>query len=83
LAILAAIESETRELILAEAPSQRLTETDAEIVPLIEKIGANSTGEIEKLIGGMQEAKNWRDLARQHQNLGNPPPQTDPLPARN
>jgi hypothetical protein len=32
--------SETRELILAEAPSQRLTETDAEIVPLIEKIGA-------------------------------------------
>ena len=29
---LAAIESETRELILAEAPSQRLTETDAEIV---------------------------------------------------
>ena len=37
---LATIESETRELILAEAPSQRLTETDAEIVPLIEKIGA-------------------------------------------
>jgi hypothetical protein len=77
LAILAAIESETRELILAEAPSQRLTETDAEIVPLIEKIGANSTGEIEKLIGGMQEAKNWRDLARQHQNFGNPPPQSN------
>ena len=29
---LAAIESKTRELILVEAPSQRLTETDAEIV---------------------------------------------------
>jgi hypothetical protein len=55
---------------------KRLTETDAEIVPLIEKI-ATSTGEIEKLIGGMQEAKNWRDLARQHQNLGNPPPQSN------
>jgi len=53
---LAAIESE---LILAEAPSQRLTETDAEIVLLIEKIGATSIGEIEKLIGGMQEAKNF------------------------
>ena len=49
---LAAIESE---LILAEAPSQRLTETDAEIVLLIEKIGATSTGEIENAIGGMQE----------------------------
>jgi hypothetical protein len=53
---LAAIESE---LILAEALSQRLTETDAEIVLLIEKIGATSIGEIEKLIGGMQEAKNF------------------------
>jgi hypothetical protein len=53
-----------------------LAETDAEIVPLIEKI-ATSIGEIEKLIGGMQEAKNWRDLARQHQNLGNPPPQSN------
>src|SRR6516225_4333315 len=56
---LAAIESETRELILAEAPSQRLTETDAEIVLLIEKIGATSIGEIEKPIGEMQEAKNF------------------------
>jgi hypothetical protein len=32
-----------------------LTETDAEIVLLIEKIGATSIGEIEKLIGEMQE----------------------------
>ena len=36
-----------------------MTETDAEIVLLIEKIGATSIGEIEKLIGGMQEAKNF------------------------
>jgi hypothetical protein len=56
---LAAIESETHELILAEAPSQRLAETDAEVVLLIEKIGATSIGEIEKLIGGMQEARNF------------------------
>jgi hypothetical protein len=56
---LAAIESETRELILAEAPSTRSIETDAEIVPLIEKIGATSIGEIEKLIGEMQEARNF------------------------
>jgi hypothetical protein len=56
---LAAIESETGELILAEAPLKGLTETDAEIVPIIEKIGATSIREIEKLIGEMQEAKNF------------------------
>jgi hypothetical protein len=52
---LAGIESETRALILAEAPSKLLSETAAEI----EKIGATSIGEIEKLIGDMQEAKNF------------------------
>ena len=36
-----------------------MTETDAEIVLLIEKIGATSIGEIEKPIGEMQEAKNF------------------------
>jgi hypothetical protein len=56
---LAAIESETRELIHAEAPSTGSTETDAEIVPLVQKIGARSIAEIEKLIGEMQEAKNF------------------------
>ena len=54
---LAAIESETRELILVEAPSQRLTETERRL--FIEKIGATSIGEIEKPIGEMQEAKNF------------------------
>jgi hypothetical protein len=53
---LAAIESE---LILAEAPSQCLTETDAEIVLLIEKIGATSIGEIERLIGGCKRRKTF------------------------
>jgi hypothetical protein len=56
---LAAIESETRQLILAETPSKRSIETDAEIAPLIEKIGATSIGEIEKLIDELQEAKNF------------------------
>jgi hypothetical protein len=36
---LAAIERETRELILAEAPSTRSIEIDAEIVSLIQKMG--------------------------------------------
>jgi hypothetical protein len=56
---LAAIENETRELILAEAPSTRSSKTAAEIVPLVQKIGATSIGEIEKLIGVMQEAKTF------------------------
>jgi hypothetical protein len=59
LQILAAIENETRELILANAPSKRPIETDAEISPLIEKIGATSIAEIEKQIGELQEAKNF------------------------
>ena len=55
---LAAIEHESRELILAEAPSTDSTETD-EIVPLVQKIEAGSIAEIEKIIGEMQEAKNF------------------------
>jgi hypothetical protein len=56
---LAAIESETREFIQAEAPSQVSIATDAEIAPLIEKIGATSIAEIEKLVDVMQDAKNF------------------------
>jgi hypothetical protein len=44
---------------LSAVTSVILAETDAEVVLLIEKIGATSIGEIEKLIGGMQEAKNF------------------------
>ena len=54
---LAAIESETRELILVEAPSQRLTETERRL--FIEKIGATSIGEIERLIGGCKRRKTF------------------------
>jgi hypothetical protein len=50
---LAAIESETRELILSEAPSTVSTEID------VQKIGAGSIAEIEKMIGEMQDAKNF------------------------
>jgi gas vesicle protein len=56
---LAAIESETREHMLAEAPSTRSIEIDAEIVPLIQKIGGTSVAEIEKLISEMQEARSF------------------------
>jgi len=55
---LAAIEGESRELILAEATSTGSTEID-ELVPLVQKIGARSIAEIEKMIGEMQEAKNF------------------------
>jgi hypothetical protein len=56
---LAAIESETRELIRTEAPSKRSAETGAQIATVIEKIGATPVAEIEKLIGELQEAKNF------------------------
>ena len=56
---LAAIERESRELILTEAPSTGSTEIEAEIVPLVQKIEAGSIAEIEKIIGEMQEAKNF------------------------
>jgi hypothetical protein len=56
---LAAIKNESRELILAQAPSTGSTEIDAELVPLVQKIEARSIAEIEKMIGEMQEAKNF------------------------
>jgi hypothetical protein len=62
---LAAIESE---FILAEAPSQCLTEPDAEIVLLIEEIGATSIGEIERLIGGCKKRKTFCNLRKSEFN---------------
>src|SRR5262245_37450184 len=56
---LAAIESESRDLIHAEAPSVPKPETDVEIAPLIQKLGATSIAEIEKLIGELQEARDF------------------------
>ena len=55
----AAIEGEIRDLVHADAPSMRETETDAEIAPLIEKVGATSIAEIEKLMGELREAKDF------------------------
>ena len=70
-------ESENRDLVHVEASSTPKTETDADIAPLIRKVGATSIAEIEKLIGELQETKNFlqteadrieRETAR-HMNL--------------
>ena len=58
-AALAATEGESRELVQAEASSTHKTETDAEITPLIQKVGASSIAEIEKLMDELQEAKHF------------------------
>ena len=55
----AVIEGEIRDLAHADAPSTRETETDAEIAPLIRKVGATSIAEIEKLMGELREAKDF------------------------
>jgi hypothetical protein len=56
---LASLESETRRLVQTEAPSTPTAETDVEIAPLVQKVGATSIAEIEKLIGKLQEAKDF------------------------
>jgi hypothetical protein len=56
---LAAIESETRHLVHAEARSTSTAETDVNIAPLVHKVGATSIAEIEKLIGELQEARDF------------------------
>jgi hypothetical protein len=53
------IESETRDLVPAEAPSTPKSETDVEIAPLVQQVGATSIAEIEKMIGELQEAKDF------------------------
>jgi hypothetical protein len=53
------IESETRDLVHAEVPSTPKSETDVEIAPLVQKVGATSIAEIEKIIGELQEAKDF------------------------
>ena len=55
----AVIEGEIRDLAHADAPLTRETETDAEIAPLIRKVGATSIAEIEKLMGELREAKDF------------------------
>ena len=50
-------ESENRDLVHVEASSTPKTETDADVAPLIRKVGAISIAEIEKLIGELQAKK--------------------------
>ena len=52
-------ESENRDLVHVEASSTPKPETEADIAPLIRKVGAPSISEIEKLIGELQETKNF------------------------
>ena len=70
-------ESKNRDLVHVEASSTPTTEPDADIAPLIRKVGATSIAEIEKLIEELQETKNFlqteadrieRETAR-HMNL--------------
>ena len=53
------IEGETRDLAPAGAPSPPKSETDVEIAPLVQQVGATSFAEIEKMIGELQEAKDF------------------------
>jgi hypothetical protein len=52
------IENETRDLVHSGAPTCK-SETDVDIAPLVEKIGATSIAEVEKLIGELQAAKDF------------------------
>ena len=53
------IESETRDLVPDGAPSTPKSDTDVEIAPLVQQVGATSIAEIEKMIGELQEAKDF------------------------
>jgi hypothetical protein len=53
------IESENRDLVHAGAPSTPKPETDMEIAPLVQKVGATPIAEIERMIGELQEAKDF------------------------
>jgi hypothetical protein len=52
------IETETRDLINSGAPTRK-SETDMDIAPLIQKIGATSIAEVEKMIDELQAAKDF------------------------
>jgi len=54
------IESESRALAQAEAtPSTPKSEADVEIAPLVQNLGTRSIAEIEKMIGELQEARDF------------------------
>lgn len=52
------IESETRDLVHSGAPTRK-SETDLDIAPLVQKIGATSIAEVEKMIDELQAAKDF------------------------
>jgi hypothetical protein len=52
------IESETRDLVHSGAPTRK-SETDVDIAPLVQKIGATSIAEVEKMIGELQAEKDF------------------------
>jgi len=56
--VLDIIESETRDLVHSGAPTPE-SETDVEIAPLVQKMGATSIAEVEKMIGELQAAKDF------------------------
>src|SRR5260370_18797790 len=51
--------SEDRNLAHLEAPSTPKTQTDADIAPIVQQVGAPSIAQIERLIGELQEAKSF------------------------
>jgi len=57
--------NEDRDLVDLNASSTPKTEADAYTAPLIQKIGAPSIAQIEKLIGELQEAKNLLESERE------------------
>ena len=57
--VLEMIESESRALVHAEAPSTPKSEIDVEIAPLVQKLGTTSIAEIEKMIGELEEARDF------------------------
>jgi len=56
--VLDIIESESRDLIHSGAPTPE-SETDVEIAALVQKIGATSIAEVEKMIGELRAAKDF------------------------
>jgi hypothetical protein len=50
---------------LAHAKLSTQTETDMEIAPLIQQVGATSIAEIDRLIAELQEAKNYLQSERE------------------
>src|SRR5262249_51450157 len=55
------IESETRDLVHSGAPTRK-SETDVEIAPLVQKMGATSIAEVEKMIGELASGKRFSGI---------------------